>query len=89
MDVSVAEAKLGSEEEIMTDVAYTGGHCNILLPSFFRRLMIGQYVTVFGDVISHVNISSVKPDDGGEYECVAENRAGRTSHAARLNVYGK
>jgi len=51
--------------------------------------MIGQYVTVFGDVISHVNISSVKPDDGGEYECVAENRAGRTSHAARLNVYGK
>lgn len=53
------------------------------------RLMIGQYVTVFGDVISHVNISTVKPDDGGEYECVAENRAGRTSHAARLNVYGK
>jgi len=51
--------------------------------------MIGQYVTVFGDVISHVNISSVKPDDGGEYECVAENRAGRTSHSARLNVYGK
>jgi len=51
--------------------------------------MIGQYVTVFGDVISHVNISSVKPDDGGEYECVAENRAGRTSYAARLNVYGK
>jgi len=56
---------------------------------FLCRLMIGQYVTVFGDVISHVNISSVKPDDGGEYECVAENRAGRTSHAARLNVYGK
>jgi hypothetical protein len=51
--------------------------------------MLGQYVTVFGDVISHVNISSVKPDDGGEYECVAENRAGRTNHAARLNVYGK
>ncbi|XP_033606866.1 Down syndrome cell adhesion molecule-like protein Dscam2 isoform X4 [Cryptotermes secundus] len=53
-----------------------------------ERLMIGQYVTVFGDVISHVNISTVKPDDGGEYECVAENRAGRTSHAARLNIYG-
>jgi hypothetical protein len=51
--------------------------------------MIGQYVTVFGDVISHVNISMVKPEDGGEYECVAENRAGRISHAARLNVYGK
>ncbi|EEB19411.1 Down syndrome cell adhesion molecule precursor, putative [Pediculus humanus corporis] len=52
------------------------------------RLMIGQYVTVFGDVVSHVNISSIKTEDGGEYECVAENRAGKTSHSARLNVYG-
>ncbi|PSN46727.1 Down syndrome cell adhesion molecule-like protein Dscam2, partial [Blattella germanica] len=52
-----------------------------------ERMMIGQYVTVFGDVISHVNISQVKPDDGGEYACAAENRAGRTSHAARLNIY--
>ncbi|XP_068082151.1 cell adhesion molecule Dscam2 [Anabrus simplex] len=53
-----------------------------------ERLMIGQYVTVFGDVISHVNISSVKPEDSGEYECVAENRAGKATHNARLNVYG-
>ena len=29
--VAAAEAKLGSEEEIMTNVAYTRGHCNILL----------------------------------------------------------
>lgn len=27
-------------------------------------------------------------EDGGEYSCTAENRAGRTSHSARLNVYG-
>nr|CAD7393258.1 unnamed protein product [Timema cristinae] len=52
------------------------------------RLMIGQYVTVFGDVISHVNISSVKTEDGGEYECVAENKAGKARHADRLNIYG-
>lgn len=51
--------------------------------------MIGQYVTMLGDVISHVNISSVKPEDGGEYRCDAENRAGKASHAARLNIYGK
>lgn len=43
---------------------------------------------MYGDVVSHVNISSVKPEDGGEYECIAENRAGRTSHSARLNIYG-
>jgi hypothetical protein len=53
------------------------------------RLMIGQYVSVFGDVISHVNMTSVRAEDGGEYACVAENRAGTDSHAARLNVYGK
>ncbi|XP_050073287.1 cell adhesion molecule Dscam2 isoform X2 [Anopheles maculipalpis] len=52
------------------------------------RFMIGQYVTVHGDVISHVNISHVMVEDGGEYSCAAENRAGKTSHSARLNIYG-
>ncbi|KAJ9598444.1 hypothetical protein L9F63_010888, partial [Diploptera punctata] len=52
------------------------------------RFVIGQYVTVHGDVISHVNISHVMVEDGGEYTCTAENRAGRSSHSARLNVYG-
>ncbi|KAK3920463.1 Down syndrome cell adhesion molecule-like protein Dscam2 [Frankliniella fusca] len=53
-----------------------------------HRFLIGQYVTVHGDVISHVNISHVTVEDGGEYRCIAENRAGRAHHAARLNVYG-
>ncbi|XP_066139979.1 cell adhesion molecule Dscam2 isoform X2 [Euwallacea fornicatus] len=57
------------------------------LPSH-GRFVIGQYVTVHGDVISHVNISHVMVEDGGEYTCTAENRAGKTSHSARLNVYG-
>ncbi|XP_039300618.1 LOW QUALITY PROTEIN: Down syndrome cell adhesion molecule-like protein Dscam2, partial [Nilaparvata lugens] len=52
------------------------------------RFVIGQYVTIHGDVISHVNISSVSVDDGGEYSCSAENRAGKAVHSARLNVYG-
>lgn len=51
--------------------------------------MIGQYVTMFGDVISHVNISAVKSEDGGEYECSAKSRAGSVTHSARLNIYGK
>ncbi|XP_022918386.1 cell adhesion molecule Dscam2 isoform X1 [Onthophagus taurus] len=57
------------------------------LPSH-GRFVIGQYVTVHGDVISHVNISHVMVEDGGEYTCTAENRAGKTSHSARLNIYG-
>lgn len=51
--------------------------------------MIGQYITVHGDVISHVNISHVMVEDGGEYSCIADNRAGKVSHSARLNVYGE
>lgn len=50
---------------------------------------MGQYITVHGDVISHVNISNVMVEDGGEYACIATNRAGRVQHAARLNIYGK
>ncbi|CAG9838355.1 unnamed protein product [Diabrotica balteata] len=56
------------------------------LPSH-GRFVIGQYVTVHGDVISHVNISHVMVEDGGEYMCTAENRAGKSSHSARLNIY--
>ncbi|XP_025265398.1 Down syndrome cell adhesion molecule-like protein Dscam2 isoform X7 [Camponotus floridanus] len=52
------------------------------------KLLIGQYVTVYGDVISHVNITSVKAEDGGEYECIAGSRAGEARHSARLNIYG-
>ncbi|XP_046679186.1 Down syndrome cell adhesion molecule-like protein Dscam2 isoform X3 [Homalodisca vitripennis] len=52
------------------------------------RFMIGQYLTIHGDVISHVNISNVAVEDGGEYSCTAENRAGKATHSARLNVYG-
>jgi len=53
------------------------------------RLLIGQYVTVYGDVISHVNITTVKAEDGGEYECIASSRAGKSRHSARLNIYGE
>lgn len=56
---------------------------------YFFRYIMGQYVTMHGDVISHVNISNVAVEDGGEYACIAENRAGKASHSARLNVYGK
>ncbi|XP_046745786.1 Down syndrome cell adhesion molecule-like protein Dscam2 isoform X2 [Diprion similis] len=52
------------------------------------RFVIGQYVTVHGDVISHVNVSAVRVEDGGEYRCTASNRVSKVHHSARLNIYG-
>ncbi|KAK8383868.1 hypothetical protein O3P69_015960 [Scylla paramamosain] len=53
-----------------------------------HRLVKGQFVSASGEVISHVNISSVQVVDGGSYTCAAENSAGIAAHSARLNVYG-
>ncbi len=55
----------------------------------YCRFLIGQYVTVHGDVVSHVNISRASVQDGGVYRCSAENRAGAVTHKAKLNIYGK
>ncbi|CAK1584556.1 unnamed protein product [Parnassius mnemosyne] len=52
------------------------------------RFVVGQHVTLQDDVVSHLNISRVTEQDGGEYACVASNTAGKASHAARVNVYG-
>ncbi|XP_055923956.1 cell adhesion molecule Dscam2 isoform X1 [Eupeodes corollae] len=52
------------------------------------RVAIGQYVDMSGDVVSHLNISHVRPDDGGLYKCMASNTMGSVTHAARLNVFG-
>lgn len=57
--------------------------------SLHHRFAIGQFVDMSGDVISHLNISHVRPDDGGLYKCVASNSMGSVQHSARLNVYGK
>ena len=51
--------------------------------------MIGQYVTIHDDVISHMNISEVESIDGGAYTCKAINAVGTVTHTARINVYGK
>ena len=59
------------------------------IPSILFRFLIGQYVTIHGDVVSHVNITHVRVEDGGQYACAVSNRAGEARHAARLNVYGE
>ena len=60
-----------------------------VISAFITRFMVGQYVTVHGEVISHVNISRTQAEDGGLYSCSATNRAGTASHSTRLNVYGE
>lgn len=54
-----------------------------------HRYAIGQYLDQVGDVMSHVNISSTRVQDGGLYMCKATNSLGSVSHAARLNIYGE
>lgn len=41
-----------------------------------ERLQVGQYVTVNGDVVSHLNISSIHTNDGGLYKCIAASKVG-------------
>ncbi|XP_043494190.1 Down syndrome cell adhesion molecule-like protein Dscam2 isoform X24 [Polistes fuscatus] len=53
-----------------------------------ERGQVGQYVTVNGDVVSHLNISSIHTNDGGLYKCIAASKVGSAEHSARLNVYG-
>ena len=60
-----------------------------IIPFVFYRYIVGQYVTIHDDVISHINISQVASLDGGAYSCSASNSVGSVSHTARLNVYGK
>ena len=55
----------------------------------FFRYIVGQYVTIHDDVISHINITQVESTDGGNYACLASNAVGSVKHSARLNVYGK
>ncbi|XP_052873092.1 cell adhesion molecule Dscam2 [Anopheles cruzii] len=53
-----------------------------------ERYQVGQYVTVNGDVVSHLNITSIHSNDGGLYKCIASSKVGVADHSAKLNVYG-
>ncbi|ALC40838.1 Dscam, partial [Drosophila busckii] len=53
-----------------------------------ERYQVGQYVTVNGDVVSYLNITSVHANDGGLYKCIAKSKVGVAEHSAKLNVYG-
>ncbi|KAK8776741.1 hypothetical protein V5799_029914 [Amblyomma americanum] len=52
------------------------------------RVRVGDYVSRDGSVISFVNITRVRPEDGGAYRCEASNENGADAHSGRLNVLG-
>lgn len=39
-------------------------------------------------VISYVNISNIRTEDGGEYKCRADNKIALVEHRGRINVIG-
>ncbi|KAH8024679.1 hypothetical protein HPB51_000510 [Rhipicephalus microplus] len=52
------------------------------------QVRVGDYVSRDGSVISFVNITRVRPEDGGAYRCEASNEHGSDAHSGRLNVLG-
>ena len=52
------------------------------------RIRVNQAAAASGEVVSSLNISNARVEDGGEYECRARNSVGEASHTARLNIYG-
>ena len=62
--------------------------CFLLTKCGICRLVMGQYHSPSGEVISHLNISSVHTRDGGQYSCVATNTVASVRHSARINIYG-
>uniref|UniRef100_T1JAD1 Down syndrome cell adhesion molecule-like protein Dscam2 n=1 Tax=Strigamia maritima TaxID=126957 RepID=T1JAD1_STRMM len=53
-----------------------------------RHARISQRVGSQGDTVSYLNLTGIRTEDGGEYSCVAVNRLGNATHAARINVFG-
>lgn len=45
-------------------------------------------MTVNGDVVSYLNITTAQTKDGGLYKCVAASKVGVVEHKARLNIHG-
>ncbi|XP_064480479.1 cell adhesion molecule Dscam1-like [Ornithodoros turicata] len=54
----------------------------------FLRFRVGDFVTADGVVVSFVNVTELRVEDGGEYACMASNAVSDIVHRTRLNVRG-
>ncbi|KAH9373777.1 hypothetical protein HPB48_007501 [Haemaphysalis longicornis] len=54
----------------------------------FHRFRVGDFVTADSVVVSFVNVTELRVEDGGRYTCAAANAVGEASHGARVNVHG-
>jgi len=51
-----------------------------------NRISIGDFVTPLNEVVSYVNISNVKVEEGGHYGCHANNEVKKVSVFGRVDV---
>ncbi|KAL1485789.1 hypothetical protein MTO96_031748, partial [Rhipicephalus appendiculatus] len=54
----------------------------------FHRFRVGDFVTADSVVVSFVNVTELRVEDGGLYACAAANAVGEARHGARVNVHG-
>jgi down syndrome cell adhesion molecule homolog len=53
-----------------------------------HRSRFADFVSRQDKVVSFLNISDLRVEDGGVYKCIAENSAGKIYHQQRIDVLG-
>lgn len=86
--LSHKNAKQSNKKNPSQTVCFVGMISSLKTHRFISRYAISQYVDRVGDIVSHLNITNVRVEDGGLYSCRASNSLGSSEHSARLNIYG-
>uniref|UniRef100_T1JD50 Down syndrome cell adhesion molecule n=1 Tax=Strigamia maritima TaxID=126957 RepID=T1JD50_STRMM len=82
-DVSLACVATGSPAPVITWFVD-----DVSLQTSERIRVVGRADTD-GSIVSVLNVTETRWEDGGTYRCLANNKAGTVEHIARLNIYGR